>query len=68
MWDLYLTVQITRFVSAVIISIVVGVVASTLLAALAWRSGYNADLVFNAIGITATLLAFAGCWRIQVMS
>ncbi len=68
MWSLYLTLQITRFVCAVIISIVVGVVVSTLLAALAWRSGYDPDLVFNVAGVLATLLAFAGCWRIRVMS
>ena len=63
MWGLELTVQITRFLCTVVISIVVGIVVSTLLAALAWRSGYNADQVFNIVGPLSTLLAFISIWR-----
>ncbi|HEY65221.1 MAG TPA: hypothetical protein G4O02_11685 [Caldilineae bacterium] len=63
MWGLELTVQITRFACVVVLSIVVGIVVSTLLAALAWRSGYNADLVFNITGPLSTTLAFVGFWR-----
>ena len=63
MWGLELTAQITRFVSAVVVSIIVGVVVSTLLAVFAWRGGYNADLVFNVSGMLSTLLAFIILWH-----
>ncbi len=63
MWGLELTVQITRFVCTVIISIIVGIVVSTLLAALAWRSGYNADQVFNITGLLSTFLVFTTIWH-----
>ncbi|NOZ30047.1 MAG: hypothetical protein GXP39_18610 [Chloroflexi bacterium] len=63
MWGLQLTAQITRFVCVVIISVVTGIVVSTLLAALAWRGGYNADLVFNVTGLLSTGLAFISLWR-----
>jgi ABC-type sugar transport system permease subunit len=66
MWGLYLTAQVVRFVSSVFVSIIVGVVVSTLLAALAWRSGYDPELVFNVAGVLATLLAFVGCWRLEM--
>ncbi len=68
MWSLYLTAQIVRFISSVFVSITIGVVVATLLAALAWRGGYNPDVVFNVAGVLATLLAFAGCWRVGMKS
>ena len=62
MWSLDFTAQVVRFACVVIISIIIGVIVSTLLAALAWRSGYNADLVFNISGTLSTLMAFVSLW------
>ena len=65
MLGLSLTVYITRFISSLFVSIIIGIVASSLLAAVATHNGYNGDVVFNVAGVVALFLAFWGCWQMK---
>ena len=60
-WDL--AINATRFATSVVLSLIVGIFASTFLALVADVNGYHPELVFNASGLFITLYTVAWMWK-----